>query len=515
MNGSDNMKDYTYIVFGTSGVTFSRMIKDSNKNINIIHFCDRYYEGFSSANTKIFLDNIPYEGLISSYRIFKNLEVNNTFNKEIEHAIKGLKKVIIMDGIEDEYYPLMLHITKKILSEHIQCINLFFEPFTFFGKKRMNRYNEFFKEITKIKSDNYYFSCNDLKKYGIMKYRFDSIFSLVNRLQYTISKNLDKDPNLTIANVIEDELQFMEDSYDESLNNNIKRYTYASVIYDDDIVATTIGEPSFYYKSDIDDLDIDDKVLVDRNGKEVVGIVIDIEEFDENEVPFPVGKTKNIIKILEKGKLYEEEYSKSEFSIDPCDHYMLVISDDNFNGESIKLARGFIVEKECKDLDELITKCDIIFTIGDIDITNYDLSNKYIFNINNINNFGEYTASVSLNNKDDYSNLIKAIDYSLFYTGFITNDLYDIENSVNGKIEYMKISFDEKESIYRKFDMNKYKKVFFMFETPMDVQLSEINNFLEEVKNKYKRFEFSFGAVPVENLSKIMINVFFEPNEKR
>ena len=52
-------------------------------------------------------------------------------------------------------------------------------------------------------------------------------------------------------------------------NNNEKLYTYVSIIYDDDIVATTIGEPSFYYKTDIDDIDIDDKVLVDRNGKVV------------------------------------------------------------------------------------------------------------------------------------------------------------------------------------------------------------------------------------------------------
>ena len=42
--------------------------------------------------------------------------------------------------------------------------------------------------------------------------------------------------------------------------------------------------------------DIDDKVLVDRNGKEVIGIVVDIEKFEESNVPFPIEKTKSIIR---------------------------------------------------------------------------------------------------------------------------------------------------------------------------------------------------------------------------
>ena len=86
----------------------------------------------------------------------------------------------------------------------------------------------------------------------------------------------------------------------------MKKYTYVSVIYDDDIAAKTINEPSFYYLTDLEDIDIDDKVLVNRNGTDVVGIVIDVEIYEENKVPFPIEKTKKIIKILEKAEHIEE-----------------------------------------------------------------------------------------------------------------------------------------------------------------------------------------------------------------
>ena len=36
--------------------------------------------------------------------------------------------------------------------------------------------------------------------------------------------------------------------------------------------------------------------------------------------------------------------------------------------------------------------------------------------------------------------MIKSIHYGLFYTGFITIDLYDVETSLNGRIEYKRFS---------------------------------------------------------------------------
>ena len=99
----------------------------------------------------------------------------------------------------------------------------------------------------------------------------------------------------------------------------MKEYTYVSVIYDDDIVAKTIKEPSFYYLTDLEEIDIDDKVLVNRNGKDVVGIVVDVEYYDEDNVPYPLEKTKNIIKILETSS------NSKNIKCPNCGHKMIEI----------------------------------------------------------------------------------------------------------------------------------------------------------------------------------------------
>lgn len=75
-------------------------------------------------------------------------------------------------------------------------------------------------------------------------------------------------------------------------------YIYVSVVYLDDIVATTIKNPSYYYKTDMKEVKIGNIVLVDRAGKETEGEVVDIEYFNEFNVPFPVEKTKDIIEII-------------------------------------------------------------------------------------------------------------------------------------------------------------------------------------------------------------------------
>lgn len=84
-------------------------------------------------------------------------------------------------------------------------------------------------------------------------------------------------------------------------DNKEKRDVYVSVVYDDDIVATTIKEPSFFYRTNLP-VKLDDKVLVDRLGKQVVGIVVKIGYYEDNEVPYPKDKTKEVIKIIKEKK---------------------------------------------------------------------------------------------------------------------------------------------------------------------------------------------------------------------
>lgn len=289
----------------------------------------------------------------------------------------------------------------------------------------------------------------------------------------------------------------------------MKNYTYVSVIYDDDIVAKTINEPSFYYLTDFEDIDIDDKVLVNRGGKDVVGIVIDVEKYDEKNVPFPVDKTKKIIKILEKAEHVEENKEGNYFG-DPFDEYMLIIHDSNAILDKLKLDRCFIINNSSTNKKELINKCNVIVTVGNVDITKYDLSNKYVININNELNSGSYTVISYLAKEDDYIQMIKAIHYGLFYTGLITIDLYDIVNSLNGRIEYIRISAKDKDKAFKEFDSNKCKKMFIIFEAPINSSLYEICDIVDEFRDKYKNSEISFGVPVVEDVDELIMNIFYD-----
>ncbi len=95
---------------------------------------------------------------------------------------------------------------------------------------------------------------------------------------------------------------------------NEKLYTYVSVIYEDDIVAKTTGKPSFYYKTTIKEISVGDKVLVNRNDKETVGLIVEVKHKEKNKVPYPLNKTKDIIKILnnygDKIEVYQSNGNK-------------------------------------------------------------------------------------------------------------------------------------------------------------------------------------------------------------
>lgn len=102
--------------------------------------------------------------------------------------------------------------------------------------------------------------------------------------------------------------------YEEYLLNALKEYIYVSVNYKDD----DIEQRTYYYISDFDDIKENDYVLVDRNGENAVGIVKKIERFGKNDVPFPVDKTKHIIKIVDENynKYDDYDYDEEEEIID-------------------------------------------------------------------------------------------------------------------------------------------------------------------------------------------------------
>lgn len=81
-----------------------------------------------------------------------------------------------------------------------------------------------------------------------------------------------------------------------------KVYKYVQVSYTDDISGKW-----YSYKTTIDDIHIDDVVLVDRNGYEATGTVEAINYYTKDTAPYPVEKTKNIIKVLEEFEDLDEK----------------------------------------------------------------------------------------------------------------------------------------------------------------------------------------------------------------
>ena len=324
---------------------------------------------------------------------------------------------------------------------------------------------------------------------------------------YLLNVYFNKKDDSELKQKLEEHISIMCDQFsiNYSEQKSVDVYTYVSVVYDDDIVATTINEPSFYYKTDLDNISINDKVLVDRNGEEVLGTVIDIEKFDKEDVPFPLDITKKVIKIVEKSQEKEPN-----FCIDPYEHYMLVIHDSNYNmNNKLSIARGYVVSNETNEMNNYINKSDIIITIGKVDVSKYKLSNKYVININNDYNKGEYTTNVSLSNELEIIQMIQAVDLALFYTGFVTVSLYDVENSINGNIKFKQFLLEDKDKIFKEFDVNTSKNIFLFFEIPYDKNLDVPINIGEEMRKKYKDAKFLFGAVPSES-NVYKINVFFE-----
>ena len=75
-----------------------------------------------------------------------------------------------------------------------------------------------------------------------------------------------------------------------------KLYKYVSVLYMDE----PMSGKEYNYKTNISDIEEGDIILVDRNGYEVEAEVTDIRTYKENEVPFPLDKTKDVIKVIER-----------------------------------------------------------------------------------------------------------------------------------------------------------------------------------------------------------------------
>ena len=166
-------------------------------------------------------------------------------------------------------------------------------------------------------------------------------------------------------------------------------YTYVSVVYDDDIVATTIGEPSFYYKTDLP-IKVGDKVLVDRCGHHTTGEVIEVEYREKNNVPYPIEKTKDIIKIIENSKTDKDNL------INICDN-------DDYDNRILTIYSLNCIELNKNNID-LLSKNEILFIEDDdSDGSLYFMDDK--INLYHVN--VKYSKDKSINKEKIFSILPK------------------------------------------------------------------------------------------------------------
>ena len=129
------------------------------------------------------------------------------------------------------------------------------------------------------------------------------------------------------------------------LVENMDKYMFLSVHYEDD----EISNRTYYYISDIEDINENDMVLVDRNGYEAIGTVAKIEIFNKLETPFPVEKTKHIIRKVDKDYQIEDWHKEYKQEIESYEKLFL---NTMFNRLSIKrLINLMFIEKSGRNIE--------------------------------------------------------------------------------------------------------------------------------------------------------------------
>ncbi len=110
----------------------------------------------------------------------------------------------------------------------------------------------------------------------------------------------------------------ISDIYTDNMKSRIpkiedfdKEFFYVSVVYADDLYSY-----NFYnYLSDDDSIKPGDKVFVNRAGDDVVALVTEAKYYPGSEVPFPVSRTKSIIKKIENDEeLHKYGYKPEDFA---------------------------------------------------------------------------------------------------------------------------------------------------------------------------------------------------------
>ncbi len=171
------------------------------------------------------------------------------------------------------------------------------------------------KTMAKILNERY------IKKYSIDRLRkikeipdlkgFWTSVYLKNKkeIPYDLFKNLENEKMDNVGTIY--------DIYTENMKARMpkiedfdKEYYYVSVVYADDL-----DSYDFYnYISDDKTVKVGDKVLVNRSGEDVVALVKEAKYYLGSDVPYPISRTKTIIKKIESDEELEKYgYTPEDF----------------------------------------------------------------------------------------------------------------------------------------------------------------------------------------------------------
>lgn len=143
-------------------------------------------------------------------------------------------------------------------------------------------------------------------------------------------------------------------------------YYYLSVKYED-----SESEKAYNYISEDENIEVGDRVLVDRTGELTTAVVLDTGYFNEFNAPFPVNITKNIIKKIDNDFKIEEQENVLKLNIDDTEFEFGISNyiskeDNDENWAKIKLKvinKNFYYDENreimtCSEIEELLEEVE-------------------------------------------------------------------------------------------------------------------------------------------------------------
>lgn len=297
-------------------------------NINIKPFCTKYVKSWVTFNSfygeiseklREIENKIPKLKLLERYEkwdgfrlIYSGFQLED--NNEKGYALvrcSSISSIIeqreMARDLLDSYINFILeNPAVDVESERvIRCVNKF----------------EFYLNNTMIKILNQRY----IKKYSIADLRklkeiedlkgfWTSIFQKnIKEIPYKLFNNLENG-EMDNVGVIYDIYTYNMKSKIPKLEDFNKEYFYLSVVYADDLDSYR----SYNYISDDKTIKNGDIVLVNRAGEDVIGVVKDSNYYIGSKAPFPVNRTKKIIKKIES----EEELNRYGYKFEDFEDYI-------------------------------------------------------------------------------------------------------------------------------------------------------------------------------------------------